>query len=261
MQVYIKCIFLDNQEYEKCAADVSIQIMTYRSSHEIQGRFRFFDNEAHLRRDWKQHARANIRQKTFLEGILLKSLDPENPFPYVDYAVFCTSLAANTSNHNIPAQQNSNKPLMFRNCRKLPVPQNGPARLAGTGFYDELEYILRNEVKPLPRTPVSKDSVYFLSVFQTDGHIGRLEETWKTWSGADFILWKCPEKLKLRRVTFFKSTCDSDIYTFIVLCECEDGLSMCDMARAFLERLKDRRCGLVGLYQVERYYIASKPRT
>lgn len=80
MQVYIKCVFLDtlNQENEKCTDDVSMKIMTYRSNHEIQGRFRFYDNEDHLRRDWKQHARANIRQKTFLEGILLKSLDPES---------------------------------------------------------------------------------------------------------------------------------------------------------------------------------------
>lgn len=128
------------------------------------------------------------------------------------------------------------------------------------GFYDELEFILRQEVKPLPRTPVSKDSVYFLSVFQTDGHVERLEETWKTWSGADFILWKCPEKLKLRRVTFFKATSEHDLYTFVVLCECEDGLSISDIARAFVEKLKDRRCGLVGLYQVERYYIASKQK-
>lgn len=130
-----------------------------------------------------------------------------------------------------------------------------------SGVYDELEYILRNEVKPLPRTPVSKDSVYFLSVFQTDGHIGRLEQTWKTWSGADYILWKCPEKLKLRRVTLFKATAEVELYTFVVLCECEDGLSISSVAKEFVERLKDRRCGLVGLYHVERYYIASKPKS
>ena len=121
--------------------------------------------------------------------------------------------------------------------------------------------MLRDDVKPLPRTPVSKDSVYFLSVFQTDGHIDRLEETWKSWSGANYILWKCPPKLKLRRITFLKSTCDLDTHTFIVLCECEEGLGFCDMAREFVDFLKDRRCGIVGLYQVERYYIASKPKT
>jgi hypothetical protein len=50
--------------------------MTYKSNYDIQGSFKFFDNEEHLRREWKQHARANIRLKTFLEGILLRSLDP-----------------------------------------------------------------------------------------------------------------------------------------------------------------------------------------
>jgi len=130
-----------------------------------------------------------------------------------------------------------------------------------SGVFDELEYVLRKEIKPLPRTPVSKDSVYFLSLFQTDGHIARLEQTWKTWSGADYILWKCPEKLKLRRVLFFKATTDEELYTFAILCECEDGLGISSVANEFVERLKERRCGLVGLYHVERYYIPSKPRS
>ncbi|XP_052807723.1 uncharacterized protein LOC128236694 isoform X4 [Mya arenaria] len=249
--------------------------MTYRSSYNIQGRFRFYADEDHLSRQWRLHALANIRQPTFLEGFLLKALHSDHPFQYVDYAVYCTSLAAghqhiplnnhhsnNSTNSSTTSSPGAPTHSLFRNCRKLPVPRNGPGRIIASGVYDELEYILRNEVKPLPRTPISKDSVYFLSVFQTDGHIGRLEETWKVWSGADFILWKCPEKLKLRRVTFFKATSDLDPFTFAILCECEDGLSISDVAREFVERLRDRRCGLVGLYQVERYYIASKtPRT
>ena len=129
------------------------------------------------------------------------------------------------------------------------------------GVYNELEYILRDDVRPLPRTPVSKDSVYIVSAFRTDGHLDSLEETWKTWSGAQFVLWKCPPQLKLRRVTFLKSTSDLDIYTFIVLCECEEGLNVKDVAKSFVERLKDRRCGIVGLYQVERYYITSRTKT
>jgi len=56
---------------------MNFNVMSYRSSYEIQGRFRFYDNEEHLQREWTQHARANIRQPTFLEGILLKSLDYE----------------------------------------------------------------------------------------------------------------------------------------------------------------------------------------
>ena len=54
--------------------------MTYRSNYEIQGQFHFFDSDEHLRREWKQRAKMNIKQQTFLEGILLKSLDHESKF-------------------------------------------------------------------------------------------------------------------------------------------------------------------------------------
>ena len=54
--------------------------MTYRSNYEIQGKFYFFDSDEHLRREWKQQAKMNIRQPTFLEGILLKSMDHESKY-------------------------------------------------------------------------------------------------------------------------------------------------------------------------------------
>jgi len=55
-----------------------IKAMTYMSTREIQGRFRFYYSESDLQRDWKHHARANTRQSTFLEGILLKAIDPNS---------------------------------------------------------------------------------------------------------------------------------------------------------------------------------------
>ncbi|KAL3884179.1 hypothetical protein ACJMK2_030399 [Sinanodonta woodiana] len=276
------------------------------SRHNMLGvkiRLRFYTDEEMQRKLWQQNAKNNIKEATFLEGILLRSVEPENPHPFVDYAVFCSRLGSGTAvnhmaeNHaedhlhenqssdvhtdeddtveslpgenHIPIQYNS---LLHKNSRQ----RHGSTRLASgnssqrnsmqvtsrqePGLYDELEYIIRNDVKALPRTPVSKDSVYFLSAFCTDGHIDRLERTWKTWSGADFILWKCPLPLNLRRITFLKSTHPSDSYTFVVLCECEEGLNHNFMAKEFLDRLKYRLCGLVGLYQVERYYIASKTR-
>jgi hypothetical protein len=80
MQVFIKCVFLDSskQDYESHTDEVIIKSLVDWSNNKIQGKFRFFDNEEQLRREWKLHARANIRQRTFLEGILLKSLDHES---------------------------------------------------------------------------------------------------------------------------------------------------------------------------------------
>ena len=59
-----------------------LKTMTYSSNYETQGKFYFFDSEEHLRREWKQRAKMNIKQQTFLEGILLKSLDHESKFFY-----------------------------------------------------------------------------------------------------------------------------------------------------------------------------------
>jgi hypothetical protein len=80
MQVFIKCVFLDSskQDYESHTDEVIIKSLVDLSNNKIQGKFRFFDNEEQLRREWKLHACANIRQRTFLEGILLKSLDHES---------------------------------------------------------------------------------------------------------------------------------------------------------------------------------------
>lgn len=58
----------------------SLKTMTYRSNYEIQGKFYFYDSDEQLRREWKQRAKMNIKQHTFLEGILLKSMDHESKY-------------------------------------------------------------------------------------------------------------------------------------------------------------------------------------
>jgi hypothetical protein len=88
-----------------------------------------------------------------------------------------------------------------------------------------------------------------------------LERTWMSWSGAKVILWKCPKDLKLRRITFLRSTTNKDSFSYLVLSECEEGMNCLNLARQFTDHLKDRRCGLVGLYKVERYYIPQLARS
>lgn len=88
-----------------------------------------------------------------------------------------------------------------------------------------------------------------------------LERTWMSWSGARVILWKCPKDLKLRRITFLRSTTLRDRFSYLVLAECEEGMNCLNLARQFADHLKDRRCGLVELYKVERYYIPQMSRS
>jgi hypothetical protein len=55
-----------------------MKVMIFQSNYEIQLRFKLINNEEHLRCKWKQHARENIRLKTFVEEILFKSIDDES---------------------------------------------------------------------------------------------------------------------------------------------------------------------------------------
>ena len=58
----------------------SVQTMNFRSNYEIQGKFYFYDSDEQLKHEWKQKAKMNIKQSTFLEGILLKSMDHESKY-------------------------------------------------------------------------------------------------------------------------------------------------------------------------------------
>lgn len=120
---------------------------------------------------------------------------------------------------------------------------------------------MRDGVKQLPRTPVSKDSLYFLTSFHALERTQSMEDMWSTWSGAKFILWNCPRVLNLRRITFLKATMRFENFAYLILCECENGMEHLNVAMDFYETLKTRRCGLVGLYKVERYYIPPHHKT
>ena len=59
---------------DTCPTD-GIEVMTLRNNYEIQGKFKFYETDDQLRKEWKPNARSNIKYATFLEGVLLKSLD------------------------------------------------------------------------------------------------------------------------------------------------------------------------------------------
>lgn len=234
--------------------------MSLPLSFNVQAKFKFYCDEESMVKDWKQAAKYNASQATFLEGMLLKNVDPGGTLLYVDYSVFYGGMRDLRQISWEPLQKHSiNNILRIQNHQYSAEIQ--PRRLMEEGCYDEEECIVRETVKQLPRTPVSKDSVYILSAFHTMDITENLERRWMSWSGAKVILWKCPKDLKLRRITFLRSTTERDSYSYLVLAECEEGMNCLNLARQFADHLKDRRCGLVGLYKVERYYIPQLARS
>lgn len=49
--------------------------MMSKPSFTVQAKFKFYTDEESLAREWKHAAKCNASQITFLEGILLKTLD------------------------------------------------------------------------------------------------------------------------------------------------------------------------------------------
>lgn len=122
-------------------------------------------------------------------------------------------------------------------------------------MYKEEETIAREGTTILPKRPANDNTIYYLMAFKTDGNAESLAVSWRTWTGADFVLWKCPEELGLQRVSFYKHLAPNvDDVMFILLSECSEGLTNHLAALHFLERLRDRRCGHVGVYKLDQDY-------
>ncbi|KAK3098821.1 hypothetical protein FSP39_023391 [Pinctada imbricata] len=236
-----------------CTSLGEMLTMSSLPNYHIQAKVIVYKDEASFKQNWKGKAETNVKEATFLEGILLKSLIPGTNH-YVDYSVFYAGVhEENRGSTNGGVINPLTKVLHIQNHSYSTEITAG--RKAQEGFYDEIQCILRKGVRQLPRTPVSKDSVYILIGFHSFEETKTLEKRWKCWSGADCILWNCPTELNLRRVTFLKHTTDSDEFSYFCLGECEEGLNYLNLALDFMETLRLRHCGLVGLYKVERYYI------
>ena len=50
--------------------------MSLPLSFNVQAKFKFYSGEEAMTKDWKQAAKYNASQATFLEGMLLKNVDP-----------------------------------------------------------------------------------------------------------------------------------------------------------------------------------------
>lgn len=51
--------------------------------YNVQARFKFYTSEDNLSKEWKSSAKSNTHQTTFLEGILLKSLEKNGRYSHI----------------------------------------------------------------------------------------------------------------------------------------------------------------------------------
>lgn len=58
-------------------------IMSSIPLYNVQARFKFYTSEDNLIKEWKSSAKSNTHQTTFLEGILLKSLEKNGRYSHI----------------------------------------------------------------------------------------------------------------------------------------------------------------------------------
>ena len=124
-----------------------------------------------------------------------------------------------------------------------------------TGGYREAHSFHDKNIPILPRKPPNDTTAYIISAFKTleSQDTRKLDETWSTWSGADFIVEHIPKVLGLQRVTFHKVKYNHgyDTFHYILMCELSRALPKMSRALSFVEVVKLRQCGYTSLYLIE----------
>ena len=126
------------------------------------------------------------------------------------------------------------------------------------GGYKELHCFVDKKLPSLPKKPENEKTAYLISAFKTleNQDTRQLDETWSTWSGADFIVENVPSVLELQRVTFHKVKYNNgnDTFHYILMCELANAVNRMSRALSFIESLKLRQCGYTNLYLIDHHF-------
>ena len=113
----------------------------------------------------------------------------------------------------------------------------------------------------LPKKPANQNVGYIVTVFRSIGNQATLDQSWATWSGANFIAAHAPQELKLQRLSLHRMymcdpepevpiSCDSR-FSYVLVCELGEALSHLCIAREFVDKLWTRECGYTSLYVLD----------
>ena len=106
----------------------------------------------------------------------------------------------------------------------------------------------------LPKRSSSPNVAYIVSAFKSEGDPDTLDHTWSIWSGADFIVANVPDDLKLQRVTLHKQVKSGGTFSYVLVCELNEGLSDIWRTKGFVDRIRSRECGFTALYTVDHFF-------
>lgn len=120
----------------------------------------------------------------------------------------------------------------------------------------------------LPKKPSNPNVGYIVTVFRSIGNQETLEQSWASWSGANFITAHAPRELGLQRLSLYRlrthpdergeesleGAClptDLGAFSYILVCELGEVMAHVCRAREFVDKIRTRECGYTSLYVIE----------
>eukprot|EP00095_Tigriopus_kingsejongensis_P005026 maker-scaffold139_size317827-snap-gene-2.24 protein:Tk05026 transcript:maker-scaffold139_size317827-snap-gene-2.24-mRNA-1 annotation:"conserved hypothetical protein" len=179
------------------------------------------------------------------EGFLLKNLEKDSDYPYINYYVI---------NQPNPAGEEFFKEVRSRTYDVLNPGRIGYRCHHSIDLFDEAVSIARPPVEPLSKKPVGENTGYIVCVYQVfkgdDGE--KFERNWLFWTGARMLYKNLPKAVGLRRITLHKSRNLSSQakVTYLLLVECSEFMGHIGEAANLLPILRGRICGYTGIYRV-----------
>eukprot|EP00094_Tigriopus_californicus_P009510 TCALIF_09168-PA protein Name:"Protein of unknown function" AED:0.26 eAED:0.36 QI:0/0.5/0.4/0.8/0.75/1/5/250/509 len=198
-----------------------------------------------LQREVAMQALAEACKLGATEGFLLKNLEKDSEYPYINYYVINKPQAASEE--------------FFRATRSRAYDILNPGRVGyrchhSIDLFEEAVSIARPPVEPLSKKPVSANTGYIVCVYQVfsgdDGE--KFERNWLFWTGARMLYKNLPKAVGLRRITLHKSCSQSSQskVTYLLLVECSEFMGHIGEAANLLPILRGRICGYTGIYRV-----------
>ncbi|XP_074662839.1 uncharacterized protein LOC141915269 [Tubulanus polymorphus] len=176
----------------------------------------------------------------FIEGMLLRDVNETPRFPYINFAVFDTG----------PRGIFQHDPDWIQAISE----GHGTEQIHHQAGFMELQTLHGPETPSLPKIPPNKTTAYIITAFKAEGDFDRLDRTWNTWSGSDFIQAYIPPELSLKRITIHKRIVTHGTFVYALMCELSEGVTYLNRARDFIERLNERNCGYSALYLIDEIY-------
>lgn len=186
---------------------------------------------------------AKAKQLNANEGYLLKNMEKDSEYPYINYFVI-----------QRPRDEVNE---FYREARSSVYDCFNPQKLGyrcehSIDLYSESATIARPPVDPLSKRPVGDLTGYIVCVYRVfkgdDGE--KFERNWLYWTGARMLYKNLPKAVGLRRITLHKSiSCDREV-VYLLLVECTHFMDHIGEAANLLPVLRARICGYTGIYRV-----------